>query len=95
VLYMYMGQVLHDTWVTTARNHVYGMLATYILIHSFLLVKIYMSLTKTCRFHINLVGLMWILIDQRVCDEKCVIKYVLPAFLMILILIEEYISHPN
>lgn len=51
-------------------------ICTHILIHTFqhifLLVKIHMGPTKSCRFHINLVSLMWILTNQRERLEKCV-----------------------
>ena len=40
-----------------------------------------MGPTKLCGSHINLVGPMWILTNQRECVEKCVLEGVLLAFL--------------
>ena len=54
---------------------------THFLTHSLWLVKIYMGPTKSCGSHINLVGPMWILTNQKECVEKCVLKGVLLAFL--------------
>jgi len=54
---------------------------THFLTHSLWLVKIHMSSTKSCRSHINLVGPIWILTNQRVCVEKCVLEDALLAFL--------------
>jgi len=62
------------------------MLATHLLTHTFQhslwLVKIHMGPTKSCGSHINLVGPMWILTNQRECVEKYVLEGVLLAFLI-------------
>jgi len=55
---------------------------THFSTHSFWLVKIHMGPTKSCGSHINLVGPMWILTNQRGCIEKCVLEDVLLAFLI-------------
>jgi len=36
-----------------------------------------MGSTKACGSHMNLVGLMWILTNQKECVEKCVLEDVL------------------
>jgi len=46
------------------------------------LVKIHMGPTKSCGSHINLVGPMWILTNQKECVKKCVLEGVLLAFLI-------------
>jgi len=45
---------------------------THFPIHSLWLVKIHMGPTKSCGSHINLVGPMWILTNQRECWKMCV-----------------------
>jgi len=55
---------------------------THFLTHYLWLVKIYMGSTKSCGSHINLVGPIWILTNQRECVEKCVLEDVLLAFLL-------------
>ena len=51
--------------------------------YSFWFVKIHMGPIKSCEFHINLVGPMWILNNQKECVEKCVLECVLLSFLII------------
>ena len=55
---------------------------THFSTHSLWLVKIHMGPTKSCGSHINLVGRIWILTNQRECIEKCVLEGVLLAFLI-------------
>ena len=56
---------------------------THFSTHSLWLVKIHMGPTKSCGSHINLVGPMWILTNQRKCVEKYVLECVLLAFLLL------------
>ena len=64
------------------------MLATYFNIyfstHSFWLVKIHIGPTKSCGSHVNLIGPMWILTNQKECIEKYVLEYMLLAFAFLL-----------
>jgi len=56
------------------------MLTKHILTYILWLIKIHMGPTKSCGFHVNLVGLMWILTDQKECIKKCMLL----AFLSVL-----------
>jgi len=47
---------------------------TYLLTHFCWLVKIHMNSTKLCGSYLNLVGLMWILTNQRECVKKYVLE---------------------
>ena len=58
---------------------------TYFLTHSFWLVKIHMGPTIFLWDPHNLVGLMWIWINQREYVEKCMLKCVLLTFLVIVL----------
>jgi len=51
--------------------------------HSLWLVEIHMGPTKFIWDPHDLVGLMWILTNQRECVEKCVLEGVLLAFLLL------------
>jgi len=53
---------------------------THFSTHFFWLVKINTGPIKSCGSHMNLVGPMWILTNQRECVEKCVLEGVLLAF---------------
>jgi len=67
---------LHFAAEKNCKYKIREMLATYILTHfsthSFWLVKIHMGPTKFIWDPHNLVGLMWILTNQRECVGKCV-----------------------
>jgi len=60
---------------------------THFSTHSLWLVKIHMGPTKFIWDLHDLVGLMWILTNQRECVGKCVLECVLLAFLILTLIL--------
>jgi len=58
------------------------MKTTYVNFFISFQLTIHVAPSKSCGYHINLVSLMWILINQRYYVKKCVLKCILLTYLI-------------